>query len=154
MVQPTKRTTRIGFHCGTDSRRVIIFVLWLVRVSYLSHQATLALRFKHATSADIQFLESYESNKKWHKHGIFAEETSIPFVVHRAKIVKKMKRHGKTGPAGSRGISQCTLLWGLWDKTNHNAFFKLLMVSSDRAQWNPGEKRNTKCGCQMVLGLS
>ena len=60
-------------------------------------KATLALRFKHASDDDVEFLESYATNTKWNKRGIYIEESNLPLRAHHAKLVQRMKRQGPNG---------------------------------------------------------
>lgn len=57
-------------------------------------KATLALRFKHASQEDIQFLESFASNSKWDKGGVYIEESFLPPRPHQARKMKRMHRKG------------------------------------------------------------
>lgn len=78
-----------------------------------SKEATLALRFKHASQEDIQFLKSFASNSKMRKRGVYIEESFLPPRPHQVRKMTRMHRKGhdsivqyrvKPGPDPEREI--------------------------------------------------
>jgi hypothetical protein len=62
-----------------------------------SKKATLALRFKHASREDIQFLESFASNSNRHNGGVYIEESFLPPRPHQVRRMTRMNRKGHDG---------------------------------------------------------
>lgn len=62
-----------------------------------SKETTLALRFKHASQEDIRFLESFASNSKMHKGGVYIEESFLPPRPHQVRKMTRMHRKGHDG---------------------------------------------------------
>ena len=52
---------------------------------------------RFSSDDDVEFLESYATNKKWNRNGIFIEESNLPLRAHKAKVMQRMSRQGPNG---------------------------------------------------------
>ena len=61
------------------------------------NKPTLALRYKHATDDEIQFLKDYQINKKSRRKGVYQEESFLDIRPHKVKRMTRNHRNGSTG---------------------------------------------------------
>lgn len=62
--------------------------------TYSFLQSLLSLRFRHATKADIEFIEGYEKNRRRNKRAVFADESFLGPKIHSKLTLRKQTRKG------------------------------------------------------------